>query len=186
MFVPAAPTPAPARRPLVVTGSPVVREDLARLSAAAGAEPDVAHDPSAARAGWVSAPIVVAGGDALAELVRLNLPRRPTVVIVSTDAGTATTYEDAIALGAERVVLMRGHGFSAAGRSLPEAIRIAVYMPLNARVLSEALRLGEVTALSRGEIEAHASMRPDEPSMYRAWEYWAVRAGCRDLLTART
>src|SRR6266478_6147014 len=81
--------------------------------------------------------------------------------------------------------LARGLGFSAAGRSLPEAIRIAVYMPLNARVLSEALRLGEVKALSRGEIEAHASMRPDEPSMYRAWEYWAVRAGCRDLLTGR-
>src|SRR6059036_4374953 len=79
-------------------------------------------------------------------------------------------------LGGERVALMRGHGFVAAGRSLPEAIRIAVYLPLNARVLSEALRLGEVTALSRGEIEAHASMRPDEPSMYRAWEYWAVRA----------
>src|SRR5881628_3899925 len=89
-------------------------------------------------------------------------------------------------LGAERVVLMRGHGFSAAGRSLPEAIRIAVYLPLNARVLSEALRLGEVKPLSRGEIEAHASMRPDEPSMYRAWEYWAARAGCRDLLTGRT
>ena len=89
-------------------------------------------------------------------------------------------------LGAERVVLMRGHGFSAAGRSLPEAIRIAVYLPLNARVLSEALRLGEVKALSRGEIDAHASMRPDEPSMWRAWEYWAVRAGCRDLLTARS
>src|SRR5439155_962296 len=59
-------------------------------------------------------------------------------------------------LGVERVVLMRGHGFSAAGRSLPEAIRIAVYLPLNARVLSEAMRLGEVKALSRGEIEAHA------------------------------
>jgi ribulose-5-phosphate 4-epimerase/fuculose-1-phosphate aldolase len=89
-------------------------------------------------------------------------------------------------LGSERVVLMRGHGFTAAGRSLPEVIRMSVYMPLNARVLSEALRLGEVKALSRGEIEAHASMRPDEPSMYRAWEYWAVRAGCRDLLTGRT
>ena len=38
----------------------------------------------------------------------------------------------------------------------------------------------------RGEIDAHASMRPDEPSMWRAWEYWAVRAGCRDLLTPRT
>jgi hypothetical protein len=29
-------------------------------------------------------------------------------------------------------------------------------------------------------------MRPDEPSMFRAWEYWAVRAGCRDLITGRT
>jgi len=85
-------------------------------------------------------------------------------------------------LGGERVALMRGHGFVAAARSLQEAIRMSVYLPLNARVLSEALRLGEVKALSRGEIEAHASMKPDDPSMWRAWEYWAVRAGCGDLL----
>ncbi len=89
-------------------------------------------------------------------------------------------------LGGERVALMRGHGFVAAGRSLPEVIRIGVYMPVNARVLLDALRLGEVTALSRGEIEAHASMKPDDPAMWRAWEYWAVRAGCGDLLSART
>jgi len=88
-------------------------------------------------------------------------------------------------LGAERVVLMRGHGFTAAARSLQEVIRMGVYLPLNARVLAEALRLGEVKYLSRGEIEAHASMKPDDPSMYRAWEYWAVRAGCGDLLSAR-
>ena len=49
-------------------------------------------------------------------------------------------------LGGERVVLMRGHGFTAAARSLQEAIRMSVYMPLNARVLSEARRLGEVEA----------------------------------------
>jgi len=85
-------------------------------------------------------------------------------------------------LGGERVALMRGHGFVAAARALQEAIRMSVYLPLNARVLSEALRLGEVKALSRGEIEAHASMKPDDPSMWRAWEYWAVRAGCGDLL----
>jgi len=88
-------------------------------------------------------------------------------------------------LGAERVVLMRGHGFTAAARSLQEVIRMAVYLPLNARVLAEALRLGEVKYLSRGEIDAHASMKPGDPSMYRAWEYWAVRAGCGDLLSAR-
>jgi HCOMODA/2-hydroxy-3-carboxy-muconic semialdehyde decarboxylase len=80
---------------------------------------------------------------------------------------------------------MRGHGFTAAARSLQEVIRMAVYLPLNARVLAEALRLGEVTYLSRGEIAAHASMKPDDPSMYRAWEYWAVRAGCGDLLSGR-
>src|SRR5438093_507301 len=85
-------------------------------------------------------------------------------------------------LGAERVVLMRGHGFSAAGRSLPEVIRMAVYMPVNARVLLDALRLGEGEALSLGEIEAHSSMRPDDPSMRRSWEYWAARAGCAELL----
>jgi HCOMODA/2-hydroxy-3-carboxy-muconic semialdehyde decarboxylase len=89
-------------------------------------------------------------------------------------------------LGAARVALMRGHGFVAAGRSLPEAVRIAVYMPVNARVLLEATRLGEVKALSRGEIEAHASMKPDDPAMVRSWEYWAVRAGCADLLSGRT
>jgi HCOMODA/2-hydroxy-3-carboxy-muconic semialdehyde decarboxylase len=88
-------------------------------------------------------------------------------------------------LGAERVVLMRGHGFTAAARSLQEVVRMAVYLPLNARVLAEALRLGEVKYLSRGEIEAHASMKPDDPSMYRAWEYWATRAGCGDLLSGR-
>jgi len=64
----------------------------------------------------------------------------------------------------------------------PEVIRMAVYMPVNARVLLEALRLGEVKALSPGEIEAHSSMRPDDPSMRRSWEYWAARAGCAELL----
>ena len=88
-------------------------------------------------------------------------------------------------LGEDRVALMRGHGFAAAGRSLQEAVRISVYLPRNARVLLEALRLGEVKALSLGEIEAHASFRPDDPSMWRAWEYWAVRAGCGDLLDNR-
>ena len=85
-------------------------------------------------------------------------------------------------LGGDRVALMRGHGFAGAGRSLAEAVRIAVYLPRNARVLLEALRLGEVKGLSRGEIEAHAAFKPDEPSMWRAWEYWARRAGCGDLL----
>lgn len=89
-------------------------------------------------------------------------------------------------LGEERVVLMRGHGFAAAGRALAEVVRIAVYLPRNARVLMNALRLGEVKGLSRGEIEARSAFKPDAPEMWRAWEYWAVRAGCRDLLADRS
>lgn len=88
-------------------------------------------------------------------------------------------------LGSDRVALMRGHGFAAAGRSLPEVIRMSVYLPRNARILLDALRLGEVKALSPGEIEAHAAFTPDNPAMWRAWEYWAVRAGCGDLLADR-
>jgi HCOMODA/2-hydroxy-3-carboxy-muconic semialdehyde decarboxylase len=85
-------------------------------------------------------------------------------------------------LGGNRVALMRGHGFAAVGRALPEAVRISVYLPRNARVLLEAMRLGDVKALSPGEIDAFASLKPDDPSMWRAWEYWATRAGCGDLL----
>jgi HCOMODA/2-hydroxy-3-carboxy-muconic semialdehyde decarboxylase len=79
-------------------------------------------------------------------------------------------------LGSNRVVLMRGHGFSATGRSLIEVVKISVYMPRNARVLLEAMRLGEVKGLSRGEIEIRSAVKPDAPDMRRAWEYWVIRA----------
>jgi len=49
----------------------------------------------------------------------------------------------------------------------------------------EALRLGEVKGLSRGEVEARLAFNPNSPEMWRAWEYWAVQAGCRDLLGDR-
>jgi len=86
------------------------------------------------------------------------------------------------ALGAERVVLMRGHGFAATGRTLSEVVRVSVNMPRNARALFKAMQLGEVKPLSKGEIDLRLAMSPDAPEMWRAWEYWATRAGCRHLL----
>jgi ribulose-5-phosphate 4-epimerase/fuculose-1-phosphate aldolase len=89
-------------------------------------------------------------------------------------------------LGANRVVLMRGHGFAAAGRSVREVVRLSVNMPRNARVLLDAIRLGgPVKGLSEGEIDRRLEMRPDGNEFYRAWEYWATRAGCADLLGDR-
>lgn len=86
------------------------------------------------------------------------------------------------ALGADDVVLMRGHGFSAVARSLPELIRICVYMRVNASVLAAALRLGEVTYLSPGEVASIRNVDPGAPEVGRAWRYWAARAGCEALL----
>ncbi len=89
-------------------------------------------------------------------------------------------------LGAGAVTLMRGHGFAAAGRSLVDAVRVSVYLPRNARVQMAAMRMGEIKYLSPGEIAARSApdgyFTPDTPETRRAWEYWARRAGCGDLL----
>jgi HCOMODA/2-hydroxy-3-carboxy-muconic semialdehyde decarboxylase len=90
-------------------------------------------------------------------------------------------------LGGDNVVLMRGHGFAAAAPSLIEVVRLSVYVPRNARVLLAALRLGgEVKGLSQGEIAARAAgYQPYSVETWRAWEYWARRAGCGHLLGER-
>jgi HCOMODA/2-hydroxy-3-carboxy-muconic semialdehyde decarboxylase len=90
-------------------------------------------------------------------------------------------------LGSNNVALMRGHGFVAAARSLIEVVRMSVYVPRNARVLLAALRLGEVKPLSAGEIAArNAGYKPYSPETWRAWEYWATRAGCAHLLSKKS
>jgi HCOMODA/2-hydroxy-3-carboxy-muconic semialdehyde decarboxylase len=88
-------------------------------------------------------------------------------------------------LGNNNVALMRGHGFASAGRSLIEVVRMSVYLPRNARALMRAQQLGgEIKYLSEGEIGARASgYKPYAPETWRAWEYWANKAGCGHMLT---
>lgn len=88
----------------------------------------------------------------------------------------------AAALGDNSVVLMRGHGFSAAADSLFKVVRLSVYLPRNARILTTAMQFGEFTALSDNEIKRRTGFNPASPEMQRAWEYWARRAGCADML----
>ena len=80
------------------------------------------------------------------------------------------------------VVLMRGHGFSAAADGLLKLVRLSVYLPRNARILLAAMRMGEFKALSEGEIRTRNNFRAGSPEMQRGWEYWARRAGCGDML----
>src|SRR6516225_8527554 len=87
-------------------------------------------------------------------------------------------------LGAGKVALMRGHGFASAARSIIEVVRLSVYLPRNARVQMNAMRLGgKPKPLSKGEIAARAAgYKPHSPETWRAWQYWATRAGCGDMI----
>jgi HCOMODA/2-hydroxy-3-carboxy-muconic semialdehyde decarboxylase len=72
---------------------------------------------------------------------------------------------------------MRGHGCTVAGRTVRDAVRIAVYLMVNARLQTEAMRHGDVTFLSDGEIIATAEMAASPLAADRVWEYWARRSG---------
>jgi ribulose-5-phosphate 4-epimerase/fuculose-1-phosphate aldolase len=85
-------------------------------------------------------------------------------------------------IGQNQVVLMRGHGFAAVGTTIMDVVRVSVYLPVNARVLASALRFGPFKPLAPGEIANRQAFNPRSPSGWRAWEYWARRAGVGDLL----
>ena len=88
----------------------------------------------------------------------------------------------AACLDCNRMALMRGHGFVFAGRTINDLVRICVYIPRNARVQLEAMRLGDFIPLSEGEIGARFALDPDSPAMRRGWEFWAKEAGVGHLL----
>jgi ribulose-5-phosphate 4-epimerase/fuculose-1-phosphate aldolase len=77
-------------------------------------------------------------------------------------------------LGAARVVLMRGHGCTVVAPSLRVAVFRAVYTEVNARLLLQALPLGEVNALTPQE--ADATRITNEGQVARPWELWREQA----------
>jgi HCOMODA/2-hydroxy-3-carboxy-muconic semialdehyde decarboxylase len=81
------------------------------------------------------------------------------------------------ALGDDAAVLMRGHGCAVVGKTVRDAVRIAVYLMVNARLQTESMRLGEVTFLSEGEMRQTAEMAGSSLSSDRVWEYWTRRSG---------
>ena len=90
-------------------------------------------------------------------------------------------------LARHRVALRRGHGFAAAGRTLGEVLKVSIYLPQNARVLMDAMRLGgTVKPLSAREIEIRDEAGPGGRELDRAIEYGAAKAGCSHLLPKRT
>ncbi len=77
-------------------------------------------------------------------------------------------------LGTQAVVLMRGHGFTAVGPSVQVAVFRSVYTDLNARIESEALRLGAPQFLTAQEAEN--TRQTMEKLSVRSWEMWKKQA----------
>ncbi len=95
-----------------------------------------------------------------------------TDLLVKTPALGAKLAEK---LGAASVVLMRGHGFTAVAGSVPVAVFRSVYTDQNARIQTEALRLGQPRFLS--EREAALTEKTMEPLSERSWDMWKKQPG---------
>ena len=91
-------------RPVVVSMDADLVDDLLRIAAAAGVEPDVAMEPVAARRAWHAAPLVVVGADAVAALREDRLPSRVGLVIVGRAEQDVTVLREGLALGATSVL----------------------------------------------------------------------------------
>jgi HCOMODA/2-hydroxy-3-carboxy-muconic semialdehyde decarboxylase len=77
-------------------------------------------------------------------------------------------------LGAAPFALMRGHGSVAVGGTLKQVVYRAIYAEVNARLQSEALRLGTITFLN--EQEAANASRTNDSVIDRPWGLWKRRA----------
>jgi HCOMODA/2-hydroxy-3-carboxy-muconic semialdehyde decarboxylase len=79
-------------------------------------------------------------------------------------------------LGAGRTALMRGHGSVVAGRTIREAVWIAIYLEVGAKLQMQSMPLGQVKYLTKGEVDR--IIAGQGPYSYnRAWENWCRRAG---------
>lgn len=68
------------------------------------------------------------------------------------------------------VVLMRGHGATIVGETLPKAVFRAVYTEINARIQLQSMALQPLTFLSAGETAAATPV--NEANIVKAWDLW--------------
>ena len=80
----------------------------------------------------------------------------------------------AASMGKHSILLMRGHGSVAAAQSIRHVVFRAVYTEVNARVQSEAMKLGTPTFLNAEE--AAAAAKTNDGLVDRPWALWKQRA----------
>ncbi len=81
-------------------------------------------------------------------------------------------------LGKCNCVLMRGHGMTVIGDSVPEAVFRAIYTEMNARLQLQATQLeGPIEFLS--DEEGRRSMASNRGTLERPWELWKKSVSAR-------
>jgi secretion/DNA translocation related CpaE-like protein len=90
---------------LALTADVLLADQLHRLGAAAGVDVRVQEDPPGAGE-WAAAQLVVVGGDHARAVAAARRPRRTALVLVTTDLDDADIWQNALALGAEQVVVL--------------------------------------------------------------------------------
>ncbi len=149
-------------RPLVITADAELLDEVLRLAVKAGVEVEVAPDVGAARSRYRAAPLILLGGDAVAQGMRARLPRRRAVVIVCRQADSREIWDVAYEVGAEHVAML-----PLAEGWLTDRITLA---------LKEGDGAGRVVAVLGGRGGAGASV------LSAALAVTAARRGLRTLL----
>jgi ribulose-5-phosphate 4-epimerase/fuculose-1-phosphate aldolase len=94
------------------------------------------------------------------------------MLIRSPELGAALAQK----VGGSAVVLMRGHGNVVVGRSVRQAVFRAVYTEINAKLQSEAMRLGESEVTFLTDAEAVNATQTNDAVLNRPWELWKRHA----------
>jgi secretion/DNA translocation related CpaE-like protein len=96
--------------PLIVTEDEALLDDLLRLCAAAGVEPEVSHGPPAWKGSWERAPLVLVGDDCAARLRAATTTdgaeRRGGVLLIGRDLDDPGVWRRAMGIGADHVLFL--------------------------------------------------------------------------------
>ena len=101
---PASPAGGLTQGPLLVTENERLIEQLLRICAAAGAEPQLVCGAPPPRQLWESAPLVVVGDDVADRMAGLS--RRSDVLLVGDDLDDVDVWRRAVVIGARQVVFL--------------------------------------------------------------------------------
>ncbi|WP_269855559.1 septum site-determining protein Ssd [Streptomyces sp. RPT161] len=89
---------------MIVTEDEDLLDDLLRLCAAAGVEPEVTYGPPTSPGSWEAAPLVLVGDDRSAAL--RGMQRRSGVLLIGRDLDDQDVWRRAVGIGADHVLFL--------------------------------------------------------------------------------